>query len=224
MERMTKALITARLGRPPEDWDFRGQCYDVGEGRVTTCILTQKEIRFAFTLKPKGGGKGRVIIGPHAFHHFRNLANDLLIKLEAGRQFLQVFVEAERSDMKKAALVRRQQQTEKKLVSLKVEARKRLKAYRASFRRGALPEYMAGLKALMERPMPTFDADASKELWFEQTANALEQQLRYSKPNGTPSENQAVLIPGLPDFIPPAPVKPKRAAVKLNSDIPEIDL
>lgn len=209
MNRLSKAQITARLGREPEAWDFRGQCFDVGEGLTKVCALTEQPTRFCFTLKPILG-KGRVVIGPSAFIHLRRFAPALFLKLERGRQFLQVAVEAEQADAVNAAIARRVQQSEKKLVSLKIEARKRIRAYRTTIRKGELPAYLAALRTLLERPEPKFGTSDARILWCDQSTTDFEQELLQSKSDGSPVTNQlAVTTP-----LPPSPAIPKQNRVR----------
>jgi hypothetical protein len=221
MERINKALITARLGRDPGAWDFRGQCFDVGAGHTITCALTEQPTRFGFTLKPKAG-KGRVVIGPAAFPILRRYAPDLFIKLERGRQFLQVFVDAEHQDMIEAALIKRVTTSEKKFVSLKMEARKRLKAYRMTIRRGDLPEYMAALRFLLERPEPKFETAEAKALWCDQSTTDFQQQLLHSKPDGTPVDGHPPVVTSLPEPTIAPPVEPKRRVRRQKAAMPSL--
>jgi hypothetical protein len=232
MERMSKAQMIARLGRAPQEWDFHGQCFDAGEGKSVTCVVTEKPTRFAFTLKPKHGGKGRVYVGPSALSLFRRYAPELFVKLEAGRTFLQISVNAERRHMVEASLIKRVATTEKRFVRLKMDARSRLKAYRMQIRQGELPEYLQAVRALLQRPEPKFDTPEAKALWCEQNATELEAQLLQSQHDGRPVEQAPVFAP-LPETTVPEPVVKRRVVrrektaavpqVSAFTPIPEIE-
>ncbi len=211
MTNLSRAEIIKRLGMAPDQWVFRGQCYDCGEGNHRVCALTQKDSRFCFTLKPKVG-KGKVTIGPASFYLLKRYAPELYLQLERGRHWLQLMVEAEASDMRKESMRRTLHQTQKKLSTVRNTARKQIAAWRAANRRGELPEILASLRLMMERKKPEFHEEQTETLWCEQSILELEQTLL-----------QAPVVETVPEVHVPRAAPPVPTATRSFDPIPEID-
>lgn len=182
MANLSEDEIIRRLGMAPDQWEFRGQCYDCGEGNFRICALTQKETRFCFTLKPKDGRKGKATIGPDSFYLLKRHAPKLYLQLERGRLWLQVMVEAADADIKKNTLRKRLGESRKRLTSLRRDARSHISAWRSVNRRGALPETLENLRLLLERKAPVFEDAETERLWCEQNIIEFERQLLQTKP------------------------------------------
>ena len=176
MGNLSKAEIIKRLGMAPDLWEFRGQCYDVGNGNSRVCALTQQPTRFCFTLKPKVG-KGKANIGPAAFYLLKRHAPSLYMQLERGRHWLQLMVEAEKASIRSTSFRRRVIDTRDKMVAVRQIARKRLADYRALRPHGVLPAALQPLRTLLDRKPPAFMNDETARLWFENAILDLEQEL-----------------------------------------------
>jgi hypothetical protein len=169
--------LIRRMGMAPELWDFRGQCYDCGEGNSRTCAITQEPARFCFTLKPKDGGKGRLTIGPASFSILRRFAPELYLKLEGGRHFLQIMADAEAADLRKNSMVRKRLVTFKRLVDLRHAAKKRIRSWRMSNHGQDIPAILEGLQAMLGAKQPEFHNVEAETRWAEQRILELEREL-----------------------------------------------
>ena len=174
--------LIRRMGMAPELWDFRGQCYDCGDGNHRTCAITQKPTRFCFTLKPRDGGKGRLTIGPASFSILRRFAPELYLKLEGGRHFLRIMAEAEASDFRKSGMVRKRRATFERLVDLRQAARKRIHNWRTNNQGQRIPAVLEALRIMMgTKPPERLDPEAETR-WAEQRILELEQELLMAAP------------------------------------------
>lgn len=199
--------IIQRLGMHPSEWDFRGQCYDCGEGNYRTCALTLKPTRFCYTLKPKDGRKGKATIGPAAFYLLRLCSPELYIKLNAGRLWLTTMVEAAEADLRRHSMLKKRTATQKRLVGLRTEAKKRIKAYRLHHKEGELPESLEALRLLIGKKHPDLHDPEAETLWAEQSALELEQHLLTSpaEDEQPPSAAHEPPFVVLPNILPPLP-------------------
>jgi len=90
MSRITTALITERLGGPPEAWTFFGQCFDTGEERELKCAILQRPSRYFFSLKPADGGPGCRHVSFEAIPLFKYRNRELHRRLMVGMAFLEM--------------------------------------------------------------------------------------------------------------------------------------
>lgn len=141
------------------------------------CALTLKPTRFCFTLKPRDGGKGKVTIGPSAFETIKRVAPALYVKLERGRHFLHMMADAEASDLKKHAMLRRRTTVQRKLVDLRYEAKKRIRNWRMAHRGEQIPEALAALQLLIGKKQPELTGPEAETQWAEQGILELEEAL-----------------------------------------------
>ena len=88
--KITTKVMTERLGGPPEDWTFFGQCFDAGEGTELKCTILQRASRYFFTLVPADGGHGSRYISFEAIPLFRYCNPDLHRRLMMGVAFLEI--------------------------------------------------------------------------------------------------------------------------------------
>lgn len=194
MPNLKKADIVRRLGFPLESLEFRGQCYDCGPGNFKVCALTQRPSRFCFTLRPIGS-RGKVTISPSSFYLLKRHHPDLYIQLERGRLFLQLQAGMESRDLQQAKLQKRLGETQKKLGTLRAEARRRVYSYRAEHRRGAMPELLENLKLLLQRKEPEFTEQGSAMLFYEQAVVDLEKELLAPAAIQAPARTPAFKTP-----------------------------
>ena len=90
MKKLTTAIITARLGGPPEAWTFVGQCFDAGEQGDLTCAIMQTPSRYLFALKPADGAPGCRYISYEAIPLFKLRNPELYRRLLVGVAFLEI--------------------------------------------------------------------------------------------------------------------------------------
>jgi hypothetical protein len=90
MDRITTAVITDRLGGPPEQWTFFGQCFFGGEQNGLKCAILQQPSQYFFTLKPADGGPDRRLISYEAISLFTNRNPELYRRLKVGVAFLEL--------------------------------------------------------------------------------------------------------------------------------------
>jgi len=90
MDRITTAIITDRLGSPPEMWTFYGQCFFGGEQNGLKCAILQESSQYFFTLKPADGGPDRRLISLEAIPLFKYRNPRLHKKLMIGVAFLEL--------------------------------------------------------------------------------------------------------------------------------------
>ena len=90
MRKITTAMITARLGGPPEAWTFSGQCFPAGDQSPLKCAILEKSSPYLFTLRLIDGGPGRRYIGFEAIPYFRYRNPELYRRLNIGIAFLEM--------------------------------------------------------------------------------------------------------------------------------------
>ena|ERR1035438_4288631 len=90
MDKITTATITHRLGGPPEQWTFFGQCFDAGEQNGLKCAILQQPSQYFFTLKPADGGPDRRLISLEAIRLFRARNPQLYRRLTVGIALLEM--------------------------------------------------------------------------------------------------------------------------------------
>ena len=220
MAMLSKAEIIKRLGMAPELFEFRGQCYDAGEGHAMNCAITQRPTRYCFTLKARDGRKGRVTIGPASFFMLKKYAPKLYMQLERGRQFLILMNENVQRQRGEAALRKSMSDNNRKLNSLRNNARNAVAAWREANRRGELPEILANLKLLMQRRKPDLADAEAERLWVEQNILEIETLMLQMTPEPAPAPvtTAVAVAPPTPEA-PVAAPQPRRAF----SPVPEIE-
>ena len=90
MDKITISKITDRLGGPPEQWTFFGQCFDAGEQNGMKCAILQQPSQYFFTLKPADGGPERRLISLEAIRFFRARNPELYRRLTVGIALLEM--------------------------------------------------------------------------------------------------------------------------------------
>ena len=90
MTKINTAIITERLGGPPESWTFAGQCFQAGEQSQLKCALLQQSSQYFFTLKRIDGSPGRRYIGFEAIPYFRYRNRELYRRLNGGVALLEM--------------------------------------------------------------------------------------------------------------------------------------
>jgi hypothetical protein len=170
--KMTKAEITARLGgRPPELWDFFGQCYTTHSGCERLCMLTNQMTRIAFTLKPTSGASGRITISPEAFQYLRRFNPGLVIKLRAGEQFLSLRNKLVAQHEIEARHRTRVRSVLSELGVLRKKARSRVSGI--GIKRSELPGYLQTMKTILGRKEPQELSSNELLMWMEQQSTDL---------------------------------------------------
>jgi hypothetical protein len=89
MTKITTAIITERLGGPPESWTFVGQCFDAGRDCELECAILQRRARYFFTLKPADGSLGSRYISFEAITLFKWRNPELYRRLMIGVALLE---------------------------------------------------------------------------------------------------------------------------------------
>ena len=90
MDRITTAMITDRLGGPPEQWTFFGQAFDAGERSGMKCAVLQERSRYFFALCPADGSPGRRYIGLETIPLFKARNPELYRRLTVGIALLEM--------------------------------------------------------------------------------------------------------------------------------------
>jgi hypothetical protein len=207
MKQLSRNEITLRLGSEPETWTFLGQCYDAGENSGQVCALTQEVAHIFFTLKPLGGGKGRVAVSAESIEQFERWNADLYVKLKTGMMWLQLRLKQVETDKTLAADKARIREAEKKLRTVQADARYLVNEYRKNIRKGALPKYLADMKDLLQKPGCYFKTDEAKALWMEQKTVEMETLIAKYRPMPIPERTPlftAEELEPVPDPIPVA--------------------
>ena len=127
---LTKKLAAEKLGRPIQDWDFKGQCYIVPTNAPGTCALTGVPAKIAFTLKPIDGAPGRVYVSENCLPFVEKAAPALYTKLVIGCNFLSLNAAEYARDVRNQQFVKRlheAQDTHKSLIAQVKEAIRAIK-------------------------------------------------------------------------------------------------
>ena len=127
---LTKKLAAEKLGRPLQDWDFKGQCYIVPSGDPVTCALTGVSAKIAFTLKPVDGTTGRAYVSEACLPFVEKAAPALYTKLVIGCNFLSLNAAEYARDVRNQQFVKRlreAQDTHRGLIALVKDAIRSIK-------------------------------------------------------------------------------------------------
>lgn len=177
MEMLSHSEITQRLGRPPEQWTFFGQCYAVEENAERRCALTDVVAHICFTIKPKSGEKGRLVIDAEAIPQFERWNPALYVKLKAGLMFLELRKPAIEADFAAAAIRARIAAAMAKYDAVRKEAKERVRGYQKMNRRERLPEYLEAMRLLLQQTGHYFKQDEDRALAIEQKTVEIEKAL-----------------------------------------------
>jgi hypothetical protein len=90
MDNITTAKIADRLGGPPEQWTFFGQCFDAGEQNGLRCAILHQPSQYFFTLKAADGGPERRLISLEAIRFFRTRNPEFYRRLTVGIALLEM--------------------------------------------------------------------------------------------------------------------------------------
>lgn len=90
MDKITTAKITDRLGGPPEQWTFFGQCFGAGGQTGLKCAILHQPSQYFFTLTPADGSPGHRYISFEAIRFFRARNPELYRRLMIGVGFLEL--------------------------------------------------------------------------------------------------------------------------------------
>jgi hypothetical protein len=178
--KLTHEEIGKRLGRSPEEWTFKGQCFDVGRGNHKVCMLTQANIQYVFTLKTKDN-TAKAQIGVGAFAFLKRWNPDLWTKLEVSRQWLMLQVEGERRDKQAVSVRRTKKAAEKTFKILYKEAQGLLRKYRSITKKEWLPEALFNLDVIVERERPAFKTEQLEADWYQEQIDQLVEYLDAGK-------------------------------------------
>jgi hypothetical protein len=180
MDSLSHTEITARLGRAPETLTFFGQCYEVEADTKLRCALTGEVPKVCFTIKPKDGSKGRIIVSEASIPYFERFNADLYVKLKSGLLFLELRRPAIVADIMAANLRARINAAMAKYDAVRKEAKSTVRGYQKTSR-GKLPEHLAALRALFTTTGHYFKEEENRAVAIEQRIIELEKALNKAR-------------------------------------------